>query len=209
MSNSPAITRSATTMPAVCDGEAKKTASAARTSNAPVVSWAYREALFDGVSRPSRCGAAGLCRWLLDQVMRPSRRSTLVAEGRSTRSYRSRNANLSGSVQSPLRIHLGLLYSQPCRLPDEAFLLRVGSRPLKSHRFIRPEIRSGICNMQSAPTKILRLSTSRNTPSEVMRCTTPRTGTNSARGSCATVFVRSIPDVIVQSRGSPNPGFPR
>jgi hypothetical protein len=96
MSTSPAITRSATTMPAVCDGEAKKTASAARTSKAPVVSTANREALFDGVSRPSRCGAAGLCRWLVDQVTRPSRRSTLLAEGRSIRLSRSRNANRSG-----------------------------------------------------------------------------------------------------------------
>ena len=53
MSSSPAITRSATTMPAVCDGEANKTASAARTSKLPVVSTAHREVLFNGVSRPS------------------------------------------------------------------------------------------------------------------------------------------------------------
>jgi len=92
VSNSPAITRSATTMPAVCDGEAKKTASAARTSKAPIVSTAHREFLFNGVSRPNRYAAAGSCRWLLDRVTRSSRRSTPAAEGRSTRSSRSRNA---------------------------------------------------------------------------------------------------------------------
>jgi hypothetical protein len=53
-----------------CDGKAKKTAIAARTSKAPVVWRAYRELLFDGVSWPNRCGAATLMRWVVDGVTR-------------------------------------------------------------------------------------------------------------------------------------------
>ena len=63
MSSSPAITRGATTVPAACDGEAKRTASAARTSKAPVAATTHRGVLFDGVSRPNRCGTGGLYRW--------------------------------------------------------------------------------------------------------------------------------------------------
>ena len=63
VSSSPVITRGANTVPAACDGEAKRTASAARTSKAPVAATTHRGVLFDGVSRPNRCGAAGLYRW--------------------------------------------------------------------------------------------------------------------------------------------------
>src|SRR4029079_14510892 len=63
-------------------------------------------------AEPLCCG--GIVWMLLDRVTRSSRRATPAAEGRSTRSSRSRNANLSVLVQSPLRIHVGLLYSQPC-----------------------------------------------------------------------------------------------
>jgi len=184
-------------------GEAKKTASAPRTSKAPVVSRAYREVLFDGVSRPSRCGAAGLCRWLLDQVTRPSRRTTLVAEARSTRSSRSRNANLSGSVQSPLRIQVGLLDSQPWRLPDETLFLRIGSRHEKRHSFTRLKSSIGRLHAKGPDEDSSTLNSEKD----------PKTGyftsyrTNSPRGSCGRV-ARPIRDLVYHVRVSPNQAFP-
>jgi hypothetical protein len=106
-SSSPAIRRVTPTMPA-CDGRAKKTASAARTSKAPVASRVDREALFDGVSRPNRSNrfsAARLSRWLLDRVRRSPRRSALVEGELSNRSSRSTNASFSSSrAQTSLRI---------------------------------------------------------------------------------------------------------
>jgi len=62
--------------------------------------------------------------------------------------------------------------------------------------------------MQSAPTKTLRLWTSRNTPNEVVRCTTPRIETNSAGRSCANVFAGSTGELIVHGRDFPNREFP-
>jgi hypothetical protein len=92
-------------------------------------------------------------------------------------------------------------------LRDEPLLFRVRSRDVKRHRLARLRDSMGClhaeCSHEDSPTL-----TSSNTPNEVVRCTTPRTGTNSARGSCANVSAGSIGELIVDGRDFPNREFP-